>query len=633
VINVASYDPGTPAATSCDVVGTYVGKKNTASTDYMQAIRKWLLQCDGHACCSQNMSETKTLKSSEAPLPKRCIRVELDDKGKTVIHLEETDGRVGAYISVSHRWIEPMTSLSSTYLANYPERKLGRGFDNLPKLFNDVFYLAIQLGIPFVWIDSLCIIQDSIEDWKAESIKMGTYYLQARLTVATSIPDQTATEGLFNTSFNQDVVPRLVRLPYRGKTGQRGHFYVYPFDYGLKRNYRQQISQSELLTRSWVFQEWLMSRRIVCYTPSGIFMQCQRDLPKSELGEPVDYLDEFTTDASAELSLKASWSFGNANANGLRFGWERIVEAYSRTKFTKPENDRMVALSGIAQEFSISFSKLPTSSTSLSQNRFLAGLWLWCLHQGLLWQQAARGPHQRLGCFPTWSWASIYAQVMWRRGLEATSRHRLECNVQKALIMSPSRLYTLGTEAMDGPEAARTAPGNITAEVGRGAESGPSLSDQAAMTTNDFAVLQVRGKLQPVLIRSYFEKSDAEIVRRVVGQRRSVGQDCWRTVVLPGSKTMISGWVSVEDPALQSEDAFRTGPVIYTLLVSTESGKGESALAFGNILPWHSVCNVLLLKRVGQFFDGFQRIGVGQLFGPEPEKGFEMATERAIWLL
>ena len=166
------------------------------------------------------------------------------------MRLEETEGQIGAYISVSHRWKE-RRPLYETTSATYSQRKLGRDLDNLPELFIDIFNLAVVLEIPFVWIDCLCIIQDSPKDWQDESLRMGDYYLYSRFTLAVTA------ERLFEPNILDVGAPRLAQLPYRNRSGlQCGYFYVFPVDYGLKQRYRQQISQSELLTRGWVFQEW-----------------------------------------------------------------------------------------------------------------------------------------------------------------------------------------------------------------------------------------------------------------------------------------------------------------------------------------------------------------------------------------
>jgi hypothetical protein len=91
----------------------------------------------------------------KSPLPARCI--EVSQKGKRV-YLRNTEGMYGAYITVTDRW-NLETEGCKTTTANYEERLEGRGFGEIPRLFQDVFTIADKLNVQYVWIDSICIIQ------------------------------------------------------------------------------------------------------------------------------------------------------------------------------------------------------------------------------------------------------------------------------------------------------------------------------------------------------------------------------------------------------------------------------------------------------------------------------------------
>lgn len=70
---------------------------------------------------------------------------------------------------------------------NYDKMQAGIGFESLPALFQDAIVTTQKLGIQYLWIDSLCIIQDSEDDWQAESAKMGSVYRNAKVTIAASV--------------------------------------------------------------------------------------------------------------------------------------------------------------------------------------------------------------------------------------------------------------------------------------------------------------------------------------------------------------------------------------------------------------------------------------------------------------
>jgi len=129
----------------------------------------------------------------------------------------------------------------------------GRGFGPMPRLFLDVFRLCSRLGIQFVWIDSLCIIQGDDGDFPAEAVKMADYYQYSAFTVANPSASGPGM-GLFDSTEQDNSPIPLVRLPYRDTDGQqRGHLYVYETERGLTRRYWEGVTKSELLSRGWVF--------------------------------------------------------------------------------------------------------------------------------------------------------------------------------------------------------------------------------------------------------------------------------------------------------------------------------------------------------------------------------------------
>ncbi|KAK4176551.1 hypothetical protein QBC36DRAFT_378416 [Triangularia setosa] len=74
----------------------------------------------------------------------------------------------------------------------YQTTELEISFNNLPLTLKDVFLITTQLGTPFIWIDALCIIQNSLHDCEIESAKMPYIYSISRFCIA---PDVTATAG------------------------------------------------------------------------------------------------------------------------------------------------------------------------------------------------------------------------------------------------------------------------------------------------------------------------------------------------------------------------------------------------------------------------------------------------------
>lgn len=139
----------------------------------------WLQDCD-----SKHRQHGSSL-SSAAELPTRCFEI-LDSTYPPELHLSELEkGERGRYIALSHRWGER----DDRFLAkrgSIANRRKEFLFNTLPKKFQDATHVAQRLGIKYVWINLLCKIQDSEEDWSSKSQQMEQYYASSFLTIAST---------------------------------------------------------------------------------------------------------------------------------------------------------------------------------------------------------------------------------------------------------------------------------------------------------------------------------------------------------------------------------------------------------------------------------------------------------------
>ena len=82
--------------------------------------------------------------------------------------------------------------------------------NTLSKTFRDAIKVTRHLGIRYIWIDSICIIQDSREDWEAESTMMGQVYRHCECCIAATA----ASDGTFGCFVNRDTrVLKPLRIP------------------------------------------------------------------------------------------------------------------------------------------------------------------------------------------------------------------------------------------------------------------------------------------------------------------------------------------------------------------------------------------------------------------------------------
>ncbi|OCL09069.1 HET-domain-containing protein, partial [Glonium stellatum] len=153
---------------------------NTASDSSLNYISQWIRKCaQEHLNCD---------RKSLTPLPTRVIDV------STEPFLYITNGESVPYICLSYCWGK--TTPFKTTRANLGERIKGIPFQNLPRTYRDAVTVTLRLGIQFLWIDALCIIQGDPLDWETESANMSRIYGGSYLTLAASSSSH-ADGGLF----------------------------------------------------------------------------------------------------------------------------------------------------------------------------------------------------------------------------------------------------------------------------------------------------------------------------------------------------------------------------------------------------------------------------------------------------
>lgn len=149
-------------------------------------VESWITECmNNHEDCRGKV---------EAELPTRWLDIGVNDHG-TIKVATSTKGETGIYACLSHCWggKTPCTLNRGTkmqFSASIPKAAM-------PRIFIDAISISRRLGIRRLWIDSLCIEQDSQEDWQHEAGKMGPYYSNCFLCVAaTSSPNSSGTLDL-----------------------------------------------------------------------------------------------------------------------------------------------------------------------------------------------------------------------------------------------------------------------------------------------------------------------------------------------------------------------------------------------------------------------------------------------------
>lgn len=156
-----------------------------SSTSSLTAAKEWLSTClEQHGLCSamHQFVPARLIDIGDSQLvqPRLCDDVQTNKGIK--------------YMTLSHCWGDdmPMKLLRE----NLEKMKSGIILSQLSKTFQDAIRVTRSLGVRYLWIDALCIIQDSEDDWQQESARMNQTYSASFCNIAaTAAPD--GSKGLF----------------------------------------------------------------------------------------------------------------------------------------------------------------------------------------------------------------------------------------------------------------------------------------------------------------------------------------------------------------------------------------------------------------------------------------------------
>lgn len=113
--------------------------------------------------------------------PTRLLNLSGPDPSK--VYLQDSGAtKIGPYASLSHCWggMQPIQLTAETEAA----LRAGLPIQQLPKTFREAIYVCRRLDASYIWIDSLCILQDSMADWEKEAALMHKVYSHAHFNVA-----------------------------------------------------------------------------------------------------------------------------------------------------------------------------------------------------------------------------------------------------------------------------------------------------------------------------------------------------------------------------------------------------------------------------------------------------------------
>ena len=292
------------------------------------------------------------------------------------------------YVTLSHRW-DSSTKATETTRENILIAYQSISLDVYPGHFKEAMSLTKRLGFKYMWIDSLCIIQDCPEDWSKQATLMHQIYSNGALNLAL-LQHYTDGKPMDEVDVNAEVLG--CNLTISDPSGSSRELICWKpenFDYVLQT--------SHLYSRGWTFQERLLSPRTVHFGKQLYWECCSRRASTTfplTVDCPTVFADNFILNFKY-LTLNANQDV----AGELHRIWCSVVRDYSKRDFTK-QSDRSIALSGVAKRLQHIY--------SLSNDEYLYGLWKPCLPEQLLWgfEDGHRVNINRTNAGPSWSWVS-----------------------------------------------------------------------------------------------------------------------------------------------------------------------------------------------------------------------------------
>lgn len=248
----------------------------------------------------------------------------------------------------------------------------------MPLTIRDAITVTRELGIPYLWVDSLCIIQDSYADWLKEAATMQAVYKNSVVTIAAESSSD-AHAGIFRSTDRLRLalkrVPGTMTATSAGVQGRISFGDMAPEGFDG--------DAGPLSDRGWALQEDLMARRYIRFAPHQIYWRCRtKEATESNVGR---------------TTISFAWDVHSRHQGAIDpYQWYEIVNRFGSRQITY-QKDRLPAISAIARVY----------GDSKHYCGYIAGLWLSSLHQGLLWLTDTPG-YIKTDSAPSWSWASVH---------------------------------------------------------------------------------------------------------------------------------------------------------------------------------------------------------------------------------
>jgi Heterokaryon incompatibility protein (HET) len=368
--------------------------------------RNWVNQCtSSHSDCHRNRCQLscpgglcpiRADVAHQLPpyLPTRVVDVGYHGSSDPPRLFVPEKGHRADYLTLSYCWGKNGHNARTTR-SLVQDMLLCIPWQTLPRSIRDAIIFTRTLGVRYLWVDSLCIIQAddpgaTCPDWDLEVSRLGDYYRHSMCTLAVA-GSRCSSEGFFYDRPAESYPIREFAISYPNMEQAMISLPEPRWDVS--------VDECPLIRRGWVTQEIALSTRILYFTRDSVFWECRQH--RAAEFQPLPRNDKVRDETEAVLDALLIPKKSSLN-------WLCQVQAFSGTEFTYP-SDKLAAISAMAKEFQRTNAAVFPVGLS-----YVAGLWLEQLPCGMDWVatgSSSRRPSCRSAA-PSWSWASVDSSVI-----------------------------------------------------------------------------------------------------------------------------------------------------------------------------------------------------------------------------
>ncbi|KAL8299189.1 hypothetical protein RB594_008449 [Gaeumannomyces avenae] len=283
-----------------------------------------------------------------------------------------------------------------TNRANLHERlEKGMRLSTLPRTLQDLIIVTQQLGLRYLWIDALCIVQDDPDESRRELGRMGEIYQRSEILLSAAMAKHSGQGFLQARNLNQ-AYGAVYELPYRLNIDgeERGSVLLCE---GSLFNVEEPVH-----TRIWTYQEHILALRTLGFGSKQIQWECVENHATDGGSLSMGNSPPFVRRGKLKASFAVS-DLEDYERDGMFIDWVTEVEEYSTRNFSR-QSDRLPAFAVATRLFSYA-AGLPVSECC-------NGLWKSDAHRQLLWAKPVPENREER-CAPSWSWATLPGPVIY----------------------------------------------------------------------------------------------------------------------------------------------------------------------------------------------------------------------------